>query len=132
MTKPALQKFTRGCLCLEVIEGLRFSQAYAGGVAALLTVSRHGRRRPFWWSQCEQSRKPSPGWWRLFSMCTKNFYFAVFGSSVSMTIARELLWGRSVTTIQAVIFGMMLSWTPSAVLLAILLWNDPRDPVDQP
>jgi hypothetical protein len=65
-------------------------------------------------------------------MCTKNFYFAVFGSSVSMTIARELLWGRSVTTIQAVIFGMMLSWTPSAVLLAILLWNDPRDPVDQP
>ena len=40
--------------------------------------------------------------------------------------------GAPVNTFQAVIFGMMLSWTPSVVLLAILLWNDPRDPVDQP
>jgi hypothetical protein len=69
--------------------------------------------------------------WRFFAGSEK-FDFAVFGSSVRIPIARELLWGRSVTTIQAVIFGMMLSWTPSAVLLAILLWNDPRDPVDQP
>jgi hypothetical protein len=28
------------------------------------------------------------------------------------------------TTLQAVFFGMMLSWTPSVVLLAFLLWRD--------
>jgi len=28
------------------------------------------------------------------------------------------------TTIQAVLFGMMLAWTPSLVLLAFFLWRD--------
>jgi hypothetical protein len=28
------------------------------------------------------------------------------------------------STLQAVIFGMMLSWTPSIVLLAFLLWRE--------
>ena len=28
------------------------------------------------------------------------------------------------TTLQAVFLGMMLSWTPSVVLLAFLLWRD--------
>jgi len=29
-----------------------------------------------------------------------------------------------VTTVQAVIFGMMLSWIPSAALLAWFLWKE--------
>ena len=80
MTKPALQKSTRGGFLLDLMKNstLRFS--------------------------VHRSQYPS------HANC----------------------WGRSVNTIQAVIFGMMLSWTPSVVLLAILLWNDPRDPVDQP
>jgi len=28
------------------------------------------------------------------------------------------------TTIQAVLFGIMLAWTPSLVLLAFFLWRD--------
>ncbi len=28
------------------------------------------------------------------------------------------------TTLQAVFLGMMISWTPSVVLLAFLLWRD--------
>jgi hypothetical protein len=28
------------------------------------------------------------------------------------------------STVSAIAFGMALAWTPSAVLLAILLWND--------
>jgi hypothetical protein len=28
------------------------------------------------------------------------------------------------TTIQAIIFGMMLAWTPSLVLLAYFLWRE--------
>ena len=28
------------------------------------------------------------------------------------------------TTIQAVLFGMMLAWTPSLVLLTFLLWRE--------
>ena len=28
------------------------------------------------------------------------------------------------STLQAVLFGMMLSWTPSVVLLAVLLWRE--------
>jgi hypothetical protein len=28
------------------------------------------------------------------------------------------------TTLQAILLGMMLSWTPSVVLLAFLLWQD--------
>jgi hypothetical protein len=28
------------------------------------------------------------------------------------------------TTLQAVFLGMMLSWTPSVVLLAFLIWRD--------
>jgi hypothetical protein len=32
--------------------------------------------------------------------------------------------GDNVTTLQAVIFGMMLSWTPSMVLLAYCLWKE--------
>jgi hypothetical protein len=31
-----------------------------------------------------------------------------------------------VTTIQAVIFGMLLSWTPCVVLVAYLLWRAPE------
>jgi hypothetical protein len=37
-------------------------------------------------------------------------------------------WGRIVGTIQAVIFGMMLSWTPCAFLMAYLLWEAPLEP----
>jgi hypothetical protein len=46
-----------------------------------------------------------------------------------------------VTTIQVVIFGIMLSWTPSLLLMAYFLWRAPlepdldqlhRDPRDQP
>jgi hypothetical protein len=33
---------------------------------------------------------------------------------------------NSVTTIQAVIFGMLLSWTPCVVLVAFLLWRAPE------
>jgi hypothetical protein len=33
-----------------------------------------------------------------------------------------------VTMIEAVIFGMMLSWTPSALLMAYLLWRAPLEP----
>jgi hypothetical protein len=36
-----------------------------------------------------------------------------------------------VTTVQAVIFGMMLSWTPSMVLLAYCLWKE-RIGLDEP
>jgi hypothetical protein len=36
--------------------------------------------------------------------------------------------GVSVTTIEAVIFGMMLSWTPCALLMAYLLWRSPTEP----
>ena len=28
------------------------------------------------------------------------------------------------TTLQAILLGMMLSWTPSVVLMAFLLWQD--------
>jgi hypothetical protein len=28
------------------------------------------------------------------------------------------------TTVQAIVFGMMLSWTPSAALLAWFLWKE--------
>jgi hypothetical protein len=28
------------------------------------------------------------------------------------------------TTFQAILFGMMLAWTPSLALLAFLLWRD--------
>jgi hypothetical protein len=31
------------------------------------------------------------------------------------------------TTIEAVIFGMMLSWTPSLLLLAYFLWRAPLE-----
>jgi hypothetical protein len=30
------------------------------------------------------------------------------------------------STLQAILFGMMLSWTPSVVLLAFLVWKDVR------
>jgi hypothetical protein len=33
-----------------------------------------------------------------------------------------------VTTIEAVIFGMMLSWTPCVLLMAYLLWPAPLEP----
>jgi hypothetical protein len=33
-----------------------------------------------------------------------------------------------VTTIEAVIFGMMLSWTPCFLLMAYLLWRAPLEP----
>ena len=46
------------------------------------------------------------------------------------------------TTIEAVIFGMMLSWTPCVLLMAYLLWRAPleaglgqqlqRNPSDEP
>jgi hypothetical protein len=32
------------------------------------------------------------------------------------------------TTLQAVFFGMMLSWTPSVLLMAYLLWQAPLEP----
>jgi hypothetical protein len=32
-----------------------------------------------------------------------------------------------VTTIEAVIFGMMLSWTPCLLLMAYLLWRAPLE-----
>ena len=32
--------------------------------------------------------------------------------------------GKPVTTLQAILLGMMLSWTPSLVVLAFLLWKD--------
>jgi len=35
------------------------------------------------------------------------------------------------TTLQAVFLGMMLSWTPSVVLLAFLLWRDGIDLVEE-
>jgi len=44
--------------------------------------------------------------------------FAVHESR-SWQARREL-----VTTVQAVIFGMMLSWIPSAALLAWFLWKE--------
>jgi hypothetical protein len=31
---------------------------------------------------------------------------------------------KPVTTLQAILLGMMLSWTPSLALLAFLLWQD--------
>jgi hypothetical protein len=34
------------------------------------------------------------------------------------------VWGAPMTTIQAVIFGIMLASTPSMVLLAFLLWRE--------
>jgi hypothetical protein len=33
-----------------------------------------------------------------------------------------------VSTLQAVILGMMLSWTPSLLLMAYLLWRAPLEP----
>jgi hypothetical protein len=40
-----------------------------------------------------------------------------------------MTWGRArVSTIQAVIFGMMLSWTPCVLLMAYLLWQAPLEP----
>jgi hypothetical protein len=33
-----------------------------------------------------------------------------------------------VSTLQAVILGMMLSWTPSLLLMAYLLWRAPFEP----
>ncbi|HTG05154.1 MAG TPA: hypothetical protein VK635_13990 [Bradyrhizobium sp.] len=33
-------------------------------------------------------------------------------------------WGAPMTTIQAVVFGVMLASTPSLVLLAFLLWRE--------
>jgi hypothetical protein len=33
-----------------------------------------------------------------------------------------------VTTIEAVILGMMLSWTPSVLLMAYLFWRAPLEP----
>jgi hypothetical protein len=33
-----------------------------------------------------------------------------------------------VSTIQAVILGMMLAWTPSLAILGILLWRAPASP----
>jgi sulfite exporter TauE/SafE len=35
---------------------------------------------------------------------------------------------NSVTTIEAVILGMMLSWTPCVLLMAYLLWRAPLEP----
>lgn len=35
---------------------------------------------------------------------------------------------NSVTTIEAVIFGMVLSWTPCVLLMAYLLWRAPIEP----
>jgi thiol:disulfide interchange protein len=35
---------------------------------------------------------------------------------------------NSVTTIEAVIFGMMLAWTPCVLLMAYLLWRAPSEP----
>jgi hypothetical protein len=32
-----------------------------------------------------------------------------------------------VTTLEAVIFGMLLSWTPCVVLMAYLLWRAPLE-----
>ena len=32
------------------------------------------------------------------------------------------------TTIEAVILGMMLSWTPCILLMAYLLWRAPLEP----
>jgi hypothetical protein len=36
--------------------------------------------------------------------------------------------GPPVTTMQAVIFGMMLSWSPCVLLMAYLLWRAPLEP----
>jgi hypothetical protein len=35
---------------------------------------------------------------------------------------------NSVTTIEAVIFGMMLAWTPCVLLMAYFLWQAPSEP----
>jgi hypothetical protein len=42
-----------------------------------------------------ESRRRRQTRWRLFAGSAEKFDFAVFGSSVSIPIARELLWGRS-------------------------------------
>jgi hypothetical protein len=36
--------------------------------------------------------------------------------------------GARVNTIQSVILGMMLSWTPCVLLMAYLLWRAPLEP----
>jgi hypothetical protein len=41
--------------------------------------------------------------------------------------------GAIMTTVQAITFGAMLSWTPSLIVMTILLWNVPElDEEDQP
>jgi hypothetical protein len=44
--------------------------------------------------------------------------------SIIATNTRELGWGRTMTTLQAVMFGIMLALTPSLVTLAFFLYRD--------
>jgi hypothetical protein len=39
-------------------------------------------------------------------------------------VSRKL--GATMTTLQAIAFGALLAWTPSLVILAVLLWDVPE------
>jgi len=56
---------------------------------------------------------------------SKNRFCAEFVGHESVSGEAEEI---SVTTIEAVIFGMMLSWTPSILLMAYFLWRAPFEP----
>jgi hypothetical protein len=50
---------------------------------------------------------------------------ATNGGPKRLTLSKRDVEGvEPMTTLQAILLGMMLSWTPSVVLLAFLLWQD--------
>lgn len=54
-----------------------------------------------------------------------------FGTKLLFKRLIRLLWGwPNMTTLQAICFGAMLAWTPSLIVMALVLWETPLDVLD--
>jgi hypothetical protein len=47
----------------------------------------------------------------------------MFTSRVGRLFSRD--GGRAMSTLQILVLGMMIAWTPSVVVMAIILWRAP-------
>ena len=84
--------------------------------------SRTGAARQL--SQSPQTREWIDGGSARRRALQKHFRLPKIGLSANFSGHESLRRRATRTTLQAVMFGMMLSWTPSVVLLAWFLWKD--------
>jgi hypothetical protein len=54
-----------------------------------------------------------------------------FGAKLRLTGLVRLLWGiANMTTLQAICYGAMLAYTPSLIVVALVLWETPLEEIE--